>query len=63
MDTTTMNSENQSERAEAKGLPFKRLYRRRLAVLATFGLIHGCILFEGDILLLYSIVGSLLFLL
>ena len=51
----------QAERAEAKGLRFGRLYLKRLGVLAVFGVLHGCLLFEGDILLVYSLVGLVLF--
>ena len=51
----------QNERAAAKDLPFARLYRRHLGILAIFGLLHGCLLFEGDILLVYALVGALLF--
>ena len=51
----------QFQRAEAKGLPFTQIYRRRLIILAGLGLIHGCLLFEGDILFVYAAVGALLF--
>ena|GEM_PF-269988 len=51
----------QNERAETKGQPFAPIYRRRLTILAVIGLLHGCLLFEGDILLVYSIVGAVLF--
>lgn len=52
----------QNQRAEAKGLPFARIYRRRLCILALIGIAHGCLLFEGDVLFVYSIVGAFLFL-
>lgn len=48
-------------RAEAAGRPFARLYLRRLGWLALIGLLHGTLLFEGDILLPYAIAGLLLF--
>ncbi len=40
-----------------------RLYLRRLGWLALFGLLHGCLLFEGDILFPYAVAGWILFLL
>jgi len=51
----------QNQRAEAKGLPFAKIYSRRLAILAGMGVVHGCFLFEGDILLVYAVVGAILF--
>lgn len=52
----------QYQRAEQLGLPFTWLYLRRLAILAVMGLIHGLLLFEGDILFVYACFGFLLFL-
>jgi len=52
----------QMNSAESKGTPFTPLYLRRLAALMLMGLLHGTLLFEGDILLLYSAVGLVLFL-
>ncbi len=52
----------QNQRAESKGMPFARIYRRRLSILAVFGILHGCLLFEGDILFVYAVVGAVLFL-
>ena len=52
----------QMNSAESKGVSFAPLYLRRLAVLMIMGLLHGTLLFEGDILLLYSAVGLVLFL-
>ena len=52
----------QMNSAESKGVSFAPLYLRRLAVLMLMGLLHGTLLFEGDILLLYSAVGLVLFL-
>ena len=51
----------QMQRAESRGADIGPVYRRRLAVLFGMGLVHGCLLFEGDILLVYSLVGALLF--
>ena len=52
----------QMESAARKGVAFGPLYLRRLAVLMFMGLLHGTLLFLGDILLLYSVVGLVLFL-
>ena len=52
----------QMESAARKGVAFGPLYLRRLAVLMIMGLLHGTLLFLGDILLLYSVVGLVLFL-
>jgi uncharacterized protein len=49
----------QMARAEAKGRRFVPLYLRRLAVLAAFGLAHGLLLWYGDILLRYAVLGLL----
>jgi uncharacterized protein len=38
-----------------------RRYLRRLAWLAVLGLLHGFLLFEGDILLLYAVAGALVY--
>jgi uncharacterized protein len=51
----------QMESAARKGVAFGPLYLRRLAVLMIMGLLHGTLLFLGDILLLYSVVGLVLF--
>ncbi len=50
----------QMRRAEERGQPFAPLFRRRLAALAIIGLIHILLLWLGDILLLYALVGFLL---
>ena len=53
----------QFERARARHAPFERFYKRRLFALACMGILHGCLLFEGDILFVYAVVGFLLYLL
>src|SRR5580698_9579925 len=50
----------QLSRAEARGARFLSFYPRRLAALALFGLIHGILIWWGDILLAYSLAGALL---
>ena len=52
----------QNQRAAAAGIPFRKIYLRRLGLLAGIGIFHGFFLFEGDILLVYAFVGGLLFL-
>lgn len=47
------------ERAVVKGVPFVRVYSRRLLALMAFGLIHIYLIWIGDILLLYSLLGFL----
>ena len=49
-------------RAEARQQPFTPLYLRRIVVLAIFGILHIALLWEGDILLLYAVVGLVLLL-
>ena len=53
----------QAERAAAKGARFGRLFARRMLGLALIGAAHGYLVWSGDILLVYSIVGSALVLL
>ena len=50
----------QWQRAQAKNRPFVPLFRRRLFFLGLFGAAHIVLLWEGDILLLYAVVGLLL---
>jgi uncharacterized protein len=52
----------QLTRAEARGAKFMSFYPRRLGALALFGLIHGILIWWGDILLTYAFSGSLLLL-
>jgi uncharacterized protein len=47
-------------RAEQRGIDFAPLYRRRLGVLAAIGAVHLVLIWWGDILLLYAMVGFLL---
>ena len=50
----------QMTRAVARGAKFMSFYPRRLAALALFGLIHGILIWWGDILLTYAVAGALL---
>lgn len=52
----------QMTRSETQGARFIGLYSRRLAALAIFGLIHGILIWAGDILLTYAFGGALLLL-
>jgi uncharacterized protein len=47
-------------RAEEKGVDFARRFRRRLWVLTGIGMIHLCLVWSGDILVLYALLGFLL---
>ncbi len=52
----------QMSRAKAQGRPFIPTYLRRMAVLAVIGLVHGFLLWYGDILFIYSLIGTALLL-
>ena len=52
----------QMTRAEARGHSFVPVFLRRLAVLALIGLVHGILLWYGDILFFYGCVGTILLL-
>lgn len=50
------------ERALAKGERFAPLWLRRMAALLVFGLLHTFFFWVGDILVLYSLLGTMIFL-
>jgi uncharacterized protein len=50
-----------TENAMSKGLNCASLHYRRMAWLMVFGLLHGYLLWYGDILFTYSLCGMLLF--
>ncbi|MFP2926005.1 DUF418 domain-containing protein [Pyxidicoccus sp. 3LG] len=50
------------QRTERRGVDFRRLFLRRLAVLLGIGLIHILVLWHGDILTLYALMGFVLLL-
>lgn len=52
----------QMQSAERKGVGFSGRYWRRILGLLTFGLLNIAFLFQGDILVMYAILGSILFL-
>jgi uncharacterized protein len=52
----------QLDRANERGVRFGRVYARRLFVLLLFGLVHGTLIWFGDILLVYALDGFLLLL-
>ena len=52
----------QMSRAEACGVRFMGFYPRRLLALALFGVIHGVLIWAGDILLTYALSGAILLL-
>lgn len=52
----------QMQSAERKGVGFSGRYWRRIIGLLIFGLINVAFLFQGDILVMYAILGSILFL-
>jgi len=53
----------QALRAQQRGRKFGRLFLRRMLGLALIGAAHGYLLWSGDILLVYSIVGAVMVLL
>ena len=52
----------QMRRAEAKGTKFFPVYLRRLLILLVFGTLHGVLLWTGDILRMYAIIGIIMLL-
>jgi uncharacterized protein len=52
----------QMERAEARGQDFGPFFRRRCLILFLIGVANAVLLFEGDILTLYAILGMVLLL-
>jgi uncharacterized protein len=49
--------EIQIQAAQRAGASFARRFSRRLAMLALFGALHAVLVFSGDILLLYAMLG------
>ena len=47
--------------AERRGVPFGRRYSRRLLGLLILGMLHVTFAFVGDILIIYALVGALLY--
>jgi uncharacterized protein len=50
----------QMSRAEARGVSVGSFYPRRLLVLLGFGVIHGALIWWGDILIAYALIGFVL---
>jgi uncharacterized protein len=48
--------------AARRGLAFGRIYRNRMIGLLILGIVHGCLFFPGDILAIYAVTGSILYL-
>lgn len=52
----------QMARARERGAQFTPLYLRRLLILLLIGIVHSVLIWSGDILALYALLGLLLFL-
>lgn len=52
----------QLESSIAKGLPYKKIFYRRMSILFLFGCIHGYFFWHGDILRWYVVAGLILIL-
>jgi len=52
----------QMERMQAAGKRFAPFFLRRLMWLVLFGIVHGILIWSGDILLLYGLIGFILLL-
>ena len=52
----------QMRRAEVKGARFTPVYLRRLIILLIFGVLHSILLWDGDILTAYALLGFVLLL-
>lgn len=52
----------QVQRSETRGTHFVPLYLRRLLVLFLIGLAHAALIWVGDILVLYAVLGAILLL-
>lgn len=50
-----------TERSEAAGIQPARIHYGRMASLLLIGLAHACLIWEGDILVLYALVGAIAF--
>ena len=50
-----------ADRAEAAGRSATAVHYARMATLLLFGLVHACLIWTGDILMLYALVGMVAF--